>query len=81
MIDVHNGNLTLRVNDEEVRFNIFKSMKFLRDEEPTCKRAEVIDVCVEEVFKEMEIEEPIAKVLLTFLTKDMVLEASQEVKE
>ena len=28
LIDVHSGNLTLRVNDEEVRFNIYHIMKF-----------------------------------------------------
>ena len=28
LIDVHNDNLTLRVNDEEVRFNIYHTMKF-----------------------------------------------------
>ena len=29
LIDVHSGNLTLRVNDEEVKFNIYQTMKFL----------------------------------------------------
>ena len=29
LINVHNGNLTLRVNDEEVSFNIYHTMKFL----------------------------------------------------
>ena len=28
LIDVRSGNLTLRVNDEEVKFNIYHSMKF-----------------------------------------------------
>ena len=28
LIDVHSGNLTLRVNDEEVKFNIYHTMKF-----------------------------------------------------
>ena len=29
LIDVHSGNLTLQVNDEEVQFNIYYTMKFL----------------------------------------------------
>ena len=29
LIDIHSGNLTLRVNDEEVHFNIYHTMKFL----------------------------------------------------
>ena len=29
LIDVHSGNLTLRVNDEEVKFSIFHTMSFL----------------------------------------------------
>ena len=28
LIDVHSGNLTLRVNNEEVCFNIYHTMKF-----------------------------------------------------
>ena len=28
LIDVHSGNLTFRVNNEEVRFNIYHTMKF-----------------------------------------------------
>ena len=28
LIDVHSGNLVLRVNDEEVKFNICHTMKF-----------------------------------------------------
>ena len=42
MIDVHNGNLTLRVNDEEVRFNIYHTMKF-PDVGQSCNRISVVD--------------------------------------
>ena len=28
LIDVHSGNITLRVIDEDVRFNIYHTMKF-----------------------------------------------------
>ena len=35
LIDVHSSELTLRVNEEEVIFNIYRSMKF-PDEAATC---------------------------------------------
>ena len=31
LIDVHSGNLMLRVNDEEVKFNIYHTLKFLEE--------------------------------------------------
>ena len=40
-IDAHNGNLTLRVNDEEVKFNIYHTMKF-PNEVQSCNRIDVI---------------------------------------
>ncbi|KAK8933442.1 hypothetical protein KSP39_PZI015251 [Platanthera zijinensis] len=33
LIDVHKGELTMRVNDEEVTFNVLKAMKFPNDNE------------------------------------------------
>ena len=45
LIDVHSGELTLRVNEEEVIFNIYRSMKF-RDEAATCHRIDMISDCV-----------------------------------
>ena len=45
LIDVHSGNLTLWVNDEEVQFKIYHNMKFL-DEGQSCNRISVVDECV-----------------------------------
>ena len=45
-IDVHRGELTLRVNEEEVIFNIYQSMKF-PDEKATCHRINIIGDCVD----------------------------------
>ena len=33
LIDVHNGELTMRVQDEKVTFNVFQAMKFPNDVE------------------------------------------------
>ena len=48
LIDVHNYNLTLRVNDEEVCFNIYHTMKFLAGGQ-SCNRISVVDECVKGV--------------------------------
>ena len=42
LINVHSGNLNLRVNDEEVWFNIYHTMKFL-DGGQSCNRTSLVD--------------------------------------
>ncbi|XP_030939518.1 uncharacterized protein LOC115964323 [Quercus lobata] len=51
LIDVQKGELTLRVNKEEVIFNIYQAMRFLEDPS-TCFRVDVIEQCVVEAFQE-----------------------------
>ncbi|XP_068644651.1 uncharacterized protein [Aristolochia californica] len=51
LIDVQKGELTLRVNKEEVLFNIDQTMKFPEDPS-TCFRVDIIKQCVEEAFQE-----------------------------
>ena len=48
MIDVHSDNLTMRVNDEQVHFNIYHTMKF-HDRGQSCNRISVVDECVKGV--------------------------------
>ena len=45
LIDVHSGNLTLRVNDKEVYFNIYHTMKF-PIEGQSCNRISMVDECI-----------------------------------
>lgn len=42
LIDVHNGELTMRVNDQQITFNIMNALKFLGDMEE-CSFIEDID--------------------------------------
>ncbi|WP_198155488.1 retropepsin-like aspartic protease, partial [Candidatus Burkholderia verschuerenii] len=49
LIDVEQGNVTLRFNDEKIEFNIFKSLKLFDDEKHECNRVEVINECVLDV--------------------------------
>ena len=52
LIDVEEGNLTLRVQNEKVEFNIFKAIKMFDNERHVCNRIDVIDECIDEVREE-----------------------------
>ncbi|KAM6596805.1 hypothetical protein CsatA_007329 [Cannabis sativa] len=49
LIDVQNGELAMRVNDQKFTFNVFNAMRFL-DEIEECSRLSVIDSTVAERF-------------------------------
>ena len=49
MFDVQQGNLILRINDEHVTFNVFKSMKYSSSAD-TCFNINAIDQFVDEKF-------------------------------
>ena len=38
LIDVKDGELTLRVGDDQVTFNLYQSLKFASDDKATCMR-------------------------------------------
>ena len=45
LIDVQRGELTLRINEEEVRFNIYRALKF-PVEKNTCNTIDILENCV-----------------------------------
>ena len=51
LIDIQKGELTLRVNKEEVMFNIYQAIRFPEDLS-TCFQVDVIEQCVVEAFQE-----------------------------
>ena len=51
LIDVQKGELTLRVNKEEVMLNIYQAMRFLEDPS-ICFWVDVIEQCVVKDFQE-----------------------------
>ena len=51
LIDVQKGELTLRVNKEEVMLHIYQAMRFPEDPS-TCFWVDIIKQCVEEAFQE-----------------------------
>ncbi|NHN20238.1 hypothetical protein G6046_04730, partial [Bacillus amyloliquefaciens] len=53
MIDVQKGELTMRVNDQEVTFNIAKSMKYPAiEKDDECFRMEILEHLSNEHFRE-----------------------------
>ena len=56
MIDVQQSNLILRINDEHVTFNVFKSMKYSFSAD-TCFKIDVIDQFIDEKFQECRLED------------------------
>ena len=63
LIDVHSGNLTLRVNNEEVRFNIYYTMKFPAEKQ-SCNRISVVDECVKGVVDGVLMDDPLEHCLV-----------------
>ncbi|KAI4315930.1 hypothetical protein L6164_023958 [Bauhinia variegata] len=58
LIDVQKGNLTLRVQEEEVTFDILKALKYPADEE-ACFRVDLIEQYVQEVEQNSKFSEPL----------------------
>ncbi|XP_022843229.1 uncharacterized protein LOC111366765 [Olea europaea var. sylvestris] len=56
LIDVQGGHLTLRVNQEEARFNIYQEMKYSNDTD-TCHRIDFIDSAMRD--EKAYIEDPL----------------------
>ena len=63
LIDVHSDNFTLRVNNEEVRFNIYHTMKFLAEEQ-SCNQISVVEECVKGVIDGVLMEDPLEHCLV-----------------
>ncbi|KAI3445323.1 hypothetical protein Pfo_001988 [Paulownia fortunei] len=49
LIDVQHGELTLRVNEDEVMFNIYHALKF-QEEPHTCNRIKMLETCLHDHF-------------------------------
>ncbi|KAL8104495.1 hypothetical protein AgCh_028640 [Apium graveolens] len=63
LIDVQKGELTMRVQDQDVTFNVFKAMKFpIEDEE--CLKVDVIDTVVTSELDHMLMSDALEKALV-----------------
>lgn len=63
LIDVQKGELTMRVQDQEVKFNIFKAIKFPTDEEE-CLRMDIIDQIISKDMSKSLVNDPLETTLL-----------------
>ncbi|XP_073221514.1 uncharacterized protein [Cicer arietinum] len=72
MIDVADGTLTLKVNEEIVTFNILKAMEHSKEREG-CNRIEILDEIVNEEIKHQTPSLPLERVLC--LPQDVVQES------
>jgi len=68
VIDVQKGELKMRVQEEEITFNVFKAMKFPSDSE-SCSRVDVLDCCAKEICKSVCLKDDMV-VCLTEMTHD-----------
>ena len=63
LIDVQKGQLILRVQDEEVTFNVLKPLKHLHDVK-NCMRVDVMDGCIKEILQTTTPQDPLEACLI-----------------
>ncbi|XP_062118743.1 uncharacterized protein LOC133832413 [Humulus lupulus] len=68
LIDVQGGHLTLRVNNEVVKFNIYQALK-QHDNTSTCHRVDSIEVLLEETMRKELCVEPLQHFLNSSITQ------------
>ena len=73
MIEVHDRNLTLRVNSEEVKFNISNATRF-PEECSTCIKVDIVTLCMEDVMSSIAYSDPLGRCLSTLLSKGDIAE-------
>ncbi|XP_073057250.1 uncharacterized protein [Primulina eburnea] len=68
LIDVHKGELTLRVGGEAVIFNIYKAIKG-NDEVITCKSIDIIDSCGAKIGIGHTVEDPLERCISSTVSR------------
>ena len=73
LIDVQKGELTMRVQDEQVTFNVFKALKF-PSEADCCFKIDIVDQQAEQTFEISHTKDP----LEACLTKEELLDPEEK---
>ena len=74
--------MTLRVGDEEVKFNLTKNMRFVDDNKGTCMRIDSLILSINDVLHDMIERDPLEKCLTKSLSlKDLEFEHPSIVQE
>ena len=68
LIDVKNGELTLRVGDKEAKFNLTKTVRFPDDDKVSCMRVESLIPSIGELLHDMVKRDPLEKCLTKSLS-------------
>ena len=68
LIDVKNGELTLRVGEDQVKINLYKSMEFPSDENASCMRIDALIPSQEDVLYDFGKSSPLEQCLTKSLT-------------
>ena len=68
LIDVKNGELTLRVGEDQLKFNLYKSMEFPSTENASCMRIDTLIPSQEDVLYDFGKSCPLEKCLTKSLT-------------
>ena len=68
LVDVKNGELTLRVGEDQVKFNLYKSMEFPSVEDASCMRIDALIPSQEDVLYEFGKSSPLEQCLKKLLT-------------
>ncbi|XP_062114143.1 uncharacterized protein LOC133825178 [Humulus lupulus] len=63
LIDVQKGELTMRVQDEKVTFNVFKAMR-IPDEVKECSVVSMVDSLASRAFETSNVDDPLERLLL-----------------
>ncbi|XP_052188595.1 uncharacterized protein LOC127798941 [Diospyros lotus] len=78
LIDVQQGQLVLRVQDDQVTFNVFQALKHLAEDQ-TCYRLDVIDYVVHDCFQVDRFEDPLEGCLVKTTTTGGEDDAYEEI--
>ncbi|XP_057719695.1 uncharacterized protein LOC130934122 [Arachis stenosperma] len=81
IIDVQKGDLTLRLHNEKMTFNVFKAMSYPPEQLGECMRIDALEEEVHECFKEEEHEEPERSMEEEYIPSEEVVTAESHVQD
>ncbi|XP_057734327.1 uncharacterized protein LOC130949693 [Arachis stenosperma] len=81
IIDVQKGDLTLRLHNEKMTFNVFKAMSYPREQLGECMRIDALEEEVQECFEEEEHEEPERSMEEEYIPSEDVATAESHVQD
>ncbi|XP_057747089.1 uncharacterized protein LOC130966322 [Arachis stenosperma] len=81
IIDVQKGDLTLRLHNEKMTFNVFKAISYPPEQLGECMRLDALEEEVQECFEEEEHEEPERSMEEEYISSEDVATAESHVQD